>query len=405
MSVFAEDERHFERWLLASGELEHDPEAVWPGGYQYPSRASFGRYVAQLVDDARRNRPDVAIDHVRHRVVGISNSAGYRLTLDNGSAAEADLVVLAVSHPPPVVPTMIRVRLPNVPAVIADPWGDRGIAEFGHDERILIMGTGLTMADVVASLARAGHRGMITAFSRHGLLSRGHPRARHEPFPRFGAIEPPETARALLRAVREAVNAAGECGLPWQAIFDDLRINAERLWRRLPVAERRRFLRHLRSYWDAHRYRMAPQVEALLARKQADRSLQLLAASLCGIERRTGALVATLRPRGQPDHSSITVECDRLVLTTGPGHATVLTDNPALDSLRAAGLIQGDPAGLGILVDVTSHAIGADGVASKTLLVAGPLARDTFGELMGLPQVSFHAALVARQVADWLGVD
>ena len=76
--------------------------------------------------------------------------------------------------------------------------------------------------------------------------------------------------------------------------------------------------------------------------------------------------------------------------------------NPALASLHHAGSIQPDPVGLGILVDETSHAIAADGNANPTLLIAGPLARDSFGELMGLPQVSIHAALVADQVVRWL---
>jgi uncharacterized NAD(P)/FAD-binding protein YdhS len=43
--------------------------------------------------------------------------------------------------------------------------------------------------------------------------------------------------------------------------------------------------------------------------------------------------------------------------------------------------------------------VRTDGVAWPNLFVAGPLARGTFGELMGLPQVNTQPRAVAAQLA------
>ena len=42
----------------------------------------------------------------------------------------------------------------------------------------------------------------------------------------------------------------------WQEIIDALRPHLPRLWRRLPVADQRLFLRHVARFWEVHRHRL-----------------------------------------------------------------------------------------------------------------------------------------------------
>ena len=70
-----------------------------------------------------------------------------------------------------------------------------------------------------------------------------------------------------------------------------------------------------------------------------------------------------------------------------------------MHSLAEAGLVRTDQYGLGIDTSLDSRAVGRDGRTITTLFVAGPLARATFGELMGLPEVARHAQTVAAEIA------
>lgn len=88
-----------------------------------------------------------------------------------------------------------------------------------------------------------------------------------------------------------------------------------------------------------------------------------------------------------------------MVVTTGPGHGGILQSQPLLSTLAVDGLLTLCPTGLGILNDDEARVVTPSGNRLETLFVAGPLARGTVAELMGLPQVTEHAVLVAQQVA------
>jgi uncharacterized NAD(P)/FAD-binding protein YdhS len=93
------------------------------------------------------------------------------------------------------------------------------------------------------------------------------------------------------------------------------------------------------------------------------------------------------------------LQVDAVINCTGPGHRSVVKTHPVLAGLAEDGGLQADPASLGILVDGHGRVVRADGSAWPNLFVAGPLARGTFGELMGLPQVNTQPQAVAAQLA------
>ena len=412
MSVLPDQPTHFHDWLLAEGEPARDPASAMPDGRLYPSRAVFGRYVDAQLRAQVAASPCVAFAHLRDEAVRLDgDGAGFCIGLAGSGELRADLVVLAVTHTRPDLPGVLR----GCGAVLPDPWDVAALARIPAAARVLVVGTGLTACDVVASLLARGHRGPITALSRHGLLPRPRttlPVAAEGDF----TTRPERTAVGLLRRVRNAMQTAQAAGRPWENIVDALRQQAGTAWGSLDWNERRRLLRHLRTWWDVHRFQCAPQIDAALTAAQASGALHVRAAHLLGVTDTPDGAEVRLRPRGagkadSADGAEIRLRprgaapgvtevlgCDVVVNCTGPGHRSVTASHPLLRGLGEAGLLAADPASLGIWVDGQSRVLRADGSAWRNLFVAGPLARGTFGELMGLPQVNLQPRAVAAEL-------
>ncbi len=397
MSLFAEQPEHFDGWLRAGGMPQSDPEGMLPDGRLFPRRALYGRYVHDTLQAAIRSAR-AEVRHVRQRAVAASpEGAGFRVDLDNGEEIHADLLVLAVSHTSPDLPRFLRGTLDDA-GLVADPWRRDALDAVSHDGAILVVGTGLTGCDAIASLRARGCRGRITAVSRRGLLPRPRTMLPVSSFGRFDQA-PSDTALALLRRVRAAVAEAARLGRPWEDVIAALREQARIVWGSLPVPERRRLLRHLRPFWDVHRFQSAPQIDRVVHEELAGGSLELLAATPLAAEPIDGGFRVTLHPRGTAPETRITREVAAIVNCTGPGHRSVVENHPVLRSLREAGALEADPMALGIAVDTRSRVLRPDGTAWETLFVVGPLARGTHGELMGLPQVSTQPREVAGMAA------
>ena len=403
MALFEEDRTHFDQWLRARG-LPEDPEAARPDGTLFPRRGLFGEYVAELLEQhaAATGSP---VRHIRDwaRDVTAAPGHGYQVSLEGGETIAADMVVLATSHPPPALPAPLRHLPPHAATrLLGDPWDSRALAAIPHAARVVVLGTGLTGCDVISVLRHRKHSGPIVGLSRHGLL----PRPRTElPVEAYGdfTTEPATGALALLRRVRGFVADCAAAGRPWEDVVDAMRRQAFVLWNALPLPERRRALRHLRAFWDVHRYQCAPQIDDALQAARGAGELEIVAATLLGVEAEAdGSLVLDLHPRHARAGVRCRLQADFVINCTGPAHGSVLLGNPLLGGMAAAGMLAADPTGLGLAVDAEAHLLRPDGSAWPSIFVVGPLARGTFGELMGLPQISMQPRALAAHLAERL---
>lgn len=376
MSAWPDEAGHFAHWLEANGAGD---------AATFASRRLFGHYVQEQLGGAER------VERVSAGAVDLQSSpGGVRIHLDDGGTIDADAAVLAVGNlPPPPPPGFDPSRLPNG-IWYGDPWVT-GVAEgLGPDDAVLVIGTGLTMIDMVLLLEARGFTGPILAVSRRGLTPHAHA---SEPAPtdKRSAAATTEPS-ALLREIR-----ARGAQIGWRHAVDELRPFTQAMWRAASPTERRRFLRHLRPWWDVHRHRIAPEIHARVAAMIARGQLRVAAGKLAGAEAEVCRALISWRPRGRAAIETFTAS--RIINCTGPEGDLPRSTEPLLRSLLARGTIRPGPGGLGIDVDAEMHVLGSDGGADPRLRAVGPLTRGVFWEIVAVPDIRVQVQTVAQSLA------
>lgn len=407
MSAFDDDPDNFLRWARAR-------DAKVTGG-SFIARRIYGEYLASLLRDteaaaAAANAP-ISLERVGdsvERVTPSPDGSGERWTVRTGSGREheASSVVLAIGNfqPSAFLAGTQWETFARSGRYSRDPWSPEALS-VEPDDDVLILGTGLTMADMIVTLRSRGHRGRVWAISRRGLLPQAH---RHSPtappaYPRPSDIERwPRTALGLLRSLRGEVDRASEEGIDWREVITSIRHDTQALWLGLPPEERRRFLRVLRPFWETHRHRSSPDTAAHLDAMIGEGRLRVLAGRVIalretGTEGAGGAVEVGYRPRGESTERSIRVA--RVINCTGPDTDLSRVDEPLVVSLRNDGLIRPDALGLGLDSDDAGTIVDAQGRARAGLRIVGPLRKGRLWENTAVPELRGEAERMAAAVA------
>lgn len=305
------------------------------------------------------------------------------LRLADGGEVVADQIVLATGNPAPQTAS-------RTAGTIADAWAPGALDGIGPDDDVVVLGSGLTMIDVVLELEDRGWRGRTLAISRRGILPRSHDASQSHPSP-LRPAEAPLSQRMKAFRVR-----AEEIG--WGVAMDELRSLNSDLWAELDQVARARFLRHLRPWWDVHRHRIATDVarriEALMQRGQ----LVVHAGRLEAVTPVGDHVDVRWRPRGSD--SAETIRARALIDCTGPGVDPTRSDDDLTRHLLASGQAGIDPLRLGLSVDAQGRLLNAAGRASERIHVLGPPSRAAVWEIVAVPDIRERAKTLTDRLAD-----
>lgn len=207
----------------------------------------------------------------------------------------------------------------------------------------------------------------------------------------------PRTTRLLVRRVRQEVESAIAQGQNWRAAIDSIRPLTQQLWQALPLEEQRRFLRHVRPYWEVYRHRVAPEVAASVTELLQSKQLAVYAGRIQAFQEDEQGVDVVLLWRHSTKSQILRVA--RVINCTGPECDYRKSQHQLIVNLCSSGLIHPDILGLGLDVAPNGALLNSQGVASQFLYTLGSPRKGSLWETTAVAEIRVQAIALAKELS------
>jgi uncharacterized NAD(P)/FAD-binding protein YdhS len=387
MSPFVDDPLHFYWWLQVQGHAFSTDDFV--------PRYIYGKYMQEVgqntLDRLKPNhRFHIVTDEAIHLLPTREQT---EVILASGESIYCHKAVLALGNFPPA-----HLRLPESAyqydgRYYRNPWDKQAFKKLRPEANVLLIGTGLTMIDMVRTLKRREHKGNILAVSRHGQLPLVHQSA--DTYPSFQEeIEQCTSLTSVLATVKKHLKTARENGQNWMSVIDALRPVTQGIWVSMSLEDKKRFLRHIAHRWTIARHRMPESSAAIIQQMEQTEQLQIKAGRITAITPGGKGMYVQYfdKKKRQTEHfnASLILNC------TGPEGNLACIDNLLLKNLLAAGILRNDPLHLGIHATPEGAIISQKGAIWENIFTLGPPMKGTLWECISVPEIRQQAYDLAQ---------
>lgn len=391
MSAFAHLPDHFYQWVLDNRSNAINRET-------FVSRRWYGDYLAELFQQYKAQNKNVKAKTIISSVTSICRdeaSGTYAILFTDREPLVADYIVFATGNEAPQDIFTAQQMEQMGEWYVSLPWFSNPLQDLKPSDNVLIVGTGLTMVDHVVSLYKQGHQGKVYCFSRNGYLPLPHDDTSNFT---FDVTFDNKTAKEVFFDIRRAFRNAAAKGITWQSVIDGLRIRTARIWRNLPLAERKIFLRYFKNYWEIHRHRM-PQASAnILQQMQNEGKLELHNGRYSHVEVQDNDVTFyyTDKATGELQHFTINL----IINCTGPSGDYMQCTNSLLIDAINKGWMKQDELKIGIETGIRGEIMMRNGIVLKNCYAIGPLRKASEWESTAMREIRTQADETAQYIAD-----
>lgn len=264
MSAFSEKAEDFCQFLHKN--YEHIFKEIGQSGFA--PRHIYAQYLQEIIDESRATK--MAYQILKTEVVAVTqNDENFTLTTKNGDEFFADEVVMATSFVQSKFPWEIA-----SPNAIKSLWSKDSLPfhqKNFSDEKICLIGSGLTTVDLIVGLKNKNFRGKIFVVSRRGNFPQKH-FSQPKQLPNFIVSEDAKKGVLFLcLKVRNFLLQNPQFDL--RHVVDSVRPITKNLWHNFDEKNKKLFMK-IFPYWNIFRHR-APQnsigiIEEMIATKQLE---------------------------------------------------------------------------------------------------------------------------------------
>jgi uncharacterized NAD(P)/FAD-binding protein YdhS len=381
MSALETEKGHFVEWLKQNEAAKTYFDETQPIGNQFAPRFLYGEYLQALLTSISSSNK-LSIKFITAEVINIIPRATQFELITATAAISVDKVVFALGNSLPAAPAFPV----SAQHYIANPWQYDAIKKIPTHDTVILVGSGLTMVDSVLTLYHQKHSGKIIALSRHGLLPQPHSNTKTI----FSFTEPfPQRLLPLMKFLRASAKKND-----WHAVVNAFRPYIGRVWAKLNLTDRKKFLRHGMTYWNIHRHRVPERVMELLTQLQNTKQLEIISGRVT--EFKDGVFKFTRRGTDAIQ----TLPAQWLINCMGPSLSLNHPASLLAQALVQQGITQWDALNLGFNVTTEGALIDVQGTVSSALYTLGSPAKGAIWECTAAPEIRKQSLALAQRLLD-----